>query len=155
MEQKHAIYFHFEVPAFYFPNRNQLKQFIQRLIKKEGHKPGTINYIFCSDEALLEINKAYLNHDFYTDIVTFGLSQRGEAISSDIFISIDRVKDNAVSFGSTFSRELHRVIFHGILHLCGYKDKSQKDSRLMRAKEEEWLNKYFVPRGTRLNLRDR
>lgn len=101
-----------------------------------------VNYIFCTDKALLKINQDFLKHDYYTDIITFDLSE-GDEVVAEIYISIDRVKDNARKLGVSFQRELHRVIFHGALHLCGYKDKSPKDSTMMRNREDFYLKKYF------------
>jgi rRNA maturation RNase YbeY len=95
------------------------------------------------------LNKTHLNHDTYTDIITFELSPKNEALIADIYISVERVKENAQSFTTSFQKELHRVIFHGALHLCGYKDKSKKQSQLMRFKEEENLILYFVSRETK------
>ncbi|MER3465199.1 MAG: rRNA maturation RNase YbeY [Chitinophagaceae bacterium] len=143
------ILFHFLIDGFSLTRRTALKQFIEKLFKREGYKVDSVNYIFCSDEYLLSINQTYLKHDTYTDIVTFPLSEPGKPISSDIFISIERVRENAKTFQTIFSKELHRVIFHGALHLCGYKDKTNAQAQEMRAKEEEYLNRYFVPRGTR------
>ena len=93
---------------------------------------GEIAYIFCDDSKILEINKTYLQHDYYTDIITFDLSERPESITGEIYISTDRVRDNSITLGVTIKEELHRVIFHGALHLCGYKDKTPKDAKLMR-----------------------
>ena len=107
-----------------------------------------VNYIFCSDEYLLDINKDHLKHDYYTDIITFQLSPPDSPILSDIYISVERVRDNAAQFGSTFRDEIHRVVFHGMLHNCGYKDKTKKDGQLMRSKEDEYLQLYNVSRGT-------
>ncbi|HWJ28858.1 MAG TPA: rRNA maturation RNase YbeY [Flavisolibacter sp.] len=137
------ITFNYLSGTFNFPNRNRLKDFIIKLFKKEGFKTGTINYIFCTDEYLLQINQQYLNHNTYTDIITFPLSEKNEPISSDIFISTDRIKENAKTFNTSFQNELHRVIFHGILHLCGYKDKTKEQSALMRQKEQHYLDLYF------------
>ena len=123
-------------------NRGKLKQFLQLLALKEGKKLGTLNYIFCKDRELLEINKTYLKHNFYTDIITFGLSENEEPISGDIYISIDRVRENAKKLGNSINSETHRVIFHGLLHLCGYKDKTGSDSKKMRNKEDYYLNIY-------------
>jgi probable rRNA maturation factor len=148
-QEVNRIEFHYLSKAFTLRDRNHLKGFLLKLFKKEGFKVCTINYIFCTDEYLLEINKTYLNHDTYTDIVTFPLSGKGEPISSDIYISVERVKENAKTFQSSFTRELHRVIFHGALHLCGYKDKNKEQSQQMRAIEEHYLKRYFVPRGTK------
>lgn len=125
-----------------------MKNFLHQLLKKEGKEVAHINYIFCKDDYLITLNRTHLNHDTYTDIITFELSAQGEPITADIYISIDRVKENSQTFDTSFNRELHRVIFHGALHLSGYKDKSNPQKQLMRAKEEENLNLYFVPRGT-------
>lgn len=119
------------------------------MAKREGHTIDTINYIFCDDAYLLEINQQYLNHDTYTDIITFQLNPKGEALLSDVYISVERVKENAAIHNTTFTQELHRVIFHGLLHLCGYKDKTKKDQEEMRKQEDRCLNNYFVPRGTK------
>jgi len=102
----------------------------------------SIAYIFCSDEYLLNKNRQFLEHDFYTDIITFPLSETEKEIEAEIYISVDRVKDNAAKFKSDFSDELYRVIFHGVLHLMGFKDKSSKNKETMRAKENEWLRKF-------------
>jgi rRNA maturation RNase YbeY len=125
-------------------SRNKLKSFIDDLIKKEGRKLDNLNFIFCSDEYLLDINNTYLAHNYYTDIITFDLAENGsKAISGDIFISTDRVRDNAQAFNSKLSIELHRVIFHGVLHLCGYKDKTKVTKLKMTAREDYYLSKYF------------
>lgn len=99
---------------------------------------GDITLVFCSDEFLLHVNKEYLNHDYYTDIITFDYSE-GHIVSGDLFISMDRVQENAFDFGVSFQDELHRVCVHGLLHLCGYKDKSEKEESIMRQKENEML----------------
>ncbi|MGE5518725.1 MAG: rRNA maturation RNase YbeY [Candidatus Dadabacteria bacterium] len=143
---KSRVAFHYLVPSFHFPKRTKLKQFIMNLLKKEGRQLDHINYIFCNDEEILRVNNQYLNHNFYTDIITFELSLKDRPVLADIYISIDRVKDNAHTYETGFNHELLRVIFHGALHLCGYKDKSRNDISIMRTKEEEYLNKY-VPRG--------
>ena len=142
------IHFHYLTQPFHFPNRTQLKSFLLKVAKREGHTIDTINYIFCDDAYLLEINQQYLNHDTYTDIITFQLNPKGEALLSDVYISVERVKENAAIHNTTFTQELHRVIFHGLLHLCGYKDKTKKDQEEMRKQEDRCLNNYFVPRGT-------
>jgi probable rRNA maturation factor len=122
-------------------NRTVLKNFIESIFKKEGKKLLSINYIFCTDKALLEINRQFLSHDFYTDIITFDLSDF-TAMQAEIYISVDRVRENAAGLGVTFKSELHRVIFHGVLHLCGYKDKTRREMEEMRGKEEYYLKKY-------------
>jgi len=124
--------------------RGKLKTFIKSLMIEEGYQAKDISIIFCSDEYLLDLNNQHLNHDYFTDIITFDLTPKKEKeITGELYISTDRVKHNAKDYNTTISNELHRVIFHGILHLCGYKDKSKKDIALMRAKEQEYLNLYF------------
>lgn len=120
-------------------DRNRLKKFLATLFKKEGKTLGEMQYIFCSDDYLLEINRQYLKHDFYTDIITFDLSEKGQPINAEIYISVDRVRENAVEFGSSLKKEMQRVIFHGALHLCGYKDKTAFQKKQMRKKEEQYL----------------
>lgn len=125
-------------------NRSGLKDFILSIFRKEKKKPGTITYIFCSDEYLLEINRSFLNHDYFTDIITFDLSEPGsKLIDAEIYISVDTIRDNATRFNNSITKELHRVIFHGVLHLCGYKDKTPKDQTLMTQKEDYYLGQYF------------
>lgn len=148
-QNKDEIYFHFLTKPFFFPKRKELKSYLHRLFKKEGKAVEQINYIFCTDEYLLSLNKAHLKHNTYTDIITFELSPTGEALVADIYISTERVKENAQTFQTSFQKELHRVIFHGALHLCGYKDKTKEQAQLMRTKEEENLSRYLVPRGTK------
>lgn len=134
------VQFHFLQPTS-LKNRQSLKTFLNALFKKEGVKLAALRYIFCSDDYLLDINRQYLNHDYYTDIITFDLSE-GEGTVGEIYISVDRVKDNTQQFNTSFTQELHRVIFHGALHLCGYKDKTAKEEKLMRVKEAEYLSKW-------------
>lgn len=119
--------------------KRKISGWIKETIISEGKLPGDISFIFCSDIFLLEVNKQYLNHDYFTDIITFDYVEDG-VISGDIFISCDRVKENANEFGVAFLDELSRIIIHGILHLCGYKDKSKKDKLLMTEKENFYLN---------------
>lgn len=133
------VYFFFEKKGFSLENRSVLKNFICSLFKKEKTALESINYIFCSDKKLLEINKTYLKHDFYTDIISFDLSPGPQKVA-EIYISIDRVRENAKELGVSFKNELHRVIFHGALHICGYKDKNKKDRETMRAKENIYLS---------------
>lgn len=124
--------------------RTQLKTFLQKTAKRAGRPIDTLNIIFCSDEYLLSINQQFLEHDYFTDIITFDLSDSKKgAINAEIYISYDRVKDNAKQMKTPISKELHRVIFHGLLHLLGYKDKLKKDEILMRQMEDKLLTKYF------------
>ncbi len=124
--------------AFKLKDKTKLKQWIKTVTEKEKHNLGTINYIFCTDDELLEINVRHLNHNTLTDIITFDYTE-GKTINSDIFISVDRVAENAKKFNVTFEEELHRVMIHGVLHLCGYKDKSKADAEVMRRKENNSL----------------
>lgn len=119
---------------------DDFKLWIQRVIAAETHELCALNYIFCSDEYLLNINKEYLDHDYYTDIITFDNSEEELMIEGDIFISVDRVTDNATSLNIPFSEELKRVMAHGVLHLCGFGDKSEDEAKLMRQKEEQVIN---------------
>jgi probable rRNA maturation factor len=121
--------------------RSSLKKYIQSIFKKEDKKLDRLNIIFCTNKALLEINRKYLKHDFYTDIITFDLSET-KAVQAEIYISIDQVRENAQDLCVSFRSELHRVIFHGALHLCGYKDKNKREKDKMRQKEDFYLNKY-------------
>ncbi|HEY8388496.1 MAG TPA: rRNA maturation RNase YbeY [Parasegetibacter sp.] len=143
------ISFHFhEVPAN-LRNRLGLKEFIRQLFRKEKKKLSQLTYIFCSDEYLLQINRDFLNHNYYTDIITFDLTDSASAEPSDsgiigeIYISVDRVRENAASYNTSFNEELHRVVFHGALHLCGYGDKSLKEQKIMREKEDIYISTYF------------
>ena len=134
-----SIQFNFLVAAN-LRDRIRLKKFIGNQVKKEGKEITAIDYIFCSDEYLLTINRAYLQHDYFTDIITFDLSEKAQSINAEIYISVERVRENAHHYNNSFRTELTRVIFHGVLHLCGYKDKTPKDAKLMRQMEENWLD---------------
>jgi rRNA maturation RNase YbeY len=134
-----------KIPGFI--SKTILKQNLKSLAIKEGKILKDISVVFTDDEYLLEVNKQYLNHDYYTDVITFDYSVF-PSVSGDIMISLDRVKDNAESLSVSFEEELFRVIYHGLLHLCGYKDKSPSDEALMRKKENEYLN-FFVSRETK------
>ena len=138
-----AVQFFFLQQNISIRNRAALKLFISKIFKQEKRKLQNLSYIFCSDEYLLQINKASLQHDYYTDIITFDLSDSPHQITGEIYISTDRVRDNAATLGVAIKEELHRVIFHGALHLCGYKDKSPKHAKEMRAAEERCLKGYF------------
>ena len=145
-----GIYFHYLTPSFYFPRRAFTKVFIASIFADHRKKIKTINYIFCTDHYLLTLNKTHLNHNYYTDIITFDLTH-GNRITADIFISVDRTKENAALFKTTKISELLRLLIHGALHLCGYKDKTKKDSVRMTTLEDKYLNKYWVSRETYLH----
>ena len=135
-----SISFYFDTiskPSFF--KATAIKPWLKAIAAKEKFVIKELNYIFMTDEALLKINIEHLNHDTYTDIITFDNSDGRGEIESDIFISLERVEANAATFNTTFENELHRVLAHGLLHLCGYKDKTKKDAALMRQKEEESL----------------
>ncbi|MGZ8516336.1 MAG: rRNA maturation RNase YbeY [Chitinophagaceae bacterium] len=139
---KSNIYFFFQAPVT-LKQRTQLKEFIEGIFRKEKKKLKGLNYIFCTDKELLAINRQYLNHDYYTDIISFELSGKNEPLEGDIYISIDRVKENALNLREPLFKELHRVMFHGVLHFCGYQDKTKTQSQKMRIKEERYLSQYF------------
>jgi len=128
---------------FILSNEDIFSNWIQEVITSESYVLGEVNYIFCNDEYLHKINLEFLKHDTLTDIITFD-NTIGKTIYSDIFISIERVEDNAKDFKVTFEEELKRVIIHGVLHLCGYKDKSGTDAALMRSKENEKINMFHM-----------
>lgn len=138
------INFNIELSGFRLTDRNRKKELLKSIIKEHGFKPGELNYIFVSDEALLKINIEYLNHHTYTDIITFDNSESDKLIEGDIFISVERVKENAEKFKVSFERELIRVMAHGVLHLAGYKDKKPEEAQAMREAEEKALNAYFT-----------
>lgn len=127
---------------FTLKDKGKVREWIGDTVKLEGFKRiAELSFVFCSDEYLLDINKQYLDHDTYTDIVTFDSSEEEDVIAGDIFISIDRIEENASKFSVAERDELHRVIIHGVLHLCGYYDKKKEDKELMTTKENEYLAK--------------
>jgi len=138
---KPAIYFFFETPVT-LKDRTGIKKLIASVFRKEGKKLGSLNYIFCTDKRLLKINQDFLKHDYYTDIITFELSPKGLPIEGEIYISVDRVKENAITEETSFKQELLRVILHGALHLCGYKDKTAAQVKLIRQKEEFYFSNF-------------
>ena len=136
------ISFNYETD-FQLDNEEAFENWISRVIASESKELGEISYIFCDDEYLHKINVAYLNHDDLTDIISFDYSE-GKILQGDIFISIERVKDNAHDFNVPFNEELKRVMIHGVLHYCGYKDKSEADEKIMRSKEDEKVRMFHV-----------
>jgi len=127
--------------SYKLKNKTQVRQWIIETIHAEGFTLNELSYIFCSDEYLLRINQQYLDHDTYTDIITFDNSETQGQITGDIFISIDRIRENAAKFDQSVVDELHRVIIHGVLHLLGYKDKTPEDNKTMTKKEDQYLGK--------------
>jgi probable rRNA maturation factor len=139
MPSKSKVCFFFEHNKFTLKKRNALKTQIETLFKKEKRSLESINYVFCTDKALLKINQQFLHHNYYTDIITFDLSDSKD-VKAEVYISIDRVKENAALLGASFKEELQRVIIHGALHLCGYGDKSKHEIKQIRKKEDYYLS---------------
>jgi len=135
-----AIYFFVEEVNFILRDKNRIREWILNIILSNSYTLGQINYIFCSDNFLLQTNVKYLKHDTFTDIITFDTSENSNEISGDIFISIERVKENAKSYRVSFTNELHRVMIHGILHLLGYNDNTNDEKVIMREKEDYYLS---------------
>ena len=133
-----AIHFHNEDVSTSF-NKTIVSNWLNNCIQDLDYRTGEISIIFCSDDYLLDINKKYLNHDYFTDIITFNYNEKNTIIG-DLFISIDRVRENAKGLKVDFNNELFRVIIHGVLHLCGYNDKTQDQQKEIRAKEDEFLD---------------
>jgi len=136
------ISFNYELD-FSLQEEDQYEAWINTIVASEGFMTGEINYIFCTDEYLHEINVKYLDHDTLTDIISFDYTDN-QVVSGDIFISIERVKENALDFDVSFDLELLRVMAHGVLHYCGYKDKSEAEETLMRQKEDEKIKMFHV-----------
>ena len=124
-------------------NVTQLKHFIESIFKQERLRLSSLNYIFCSDKTVLAVNKKYLSHDFYTDVITFDLTQNGEPITAEVYVSVDRIRENAKTLGVSIKSEVHRVLFHAALHLAGFDDKKKKAIEIMRHKEDKLLKQYF------------
>ncbi len=133
------IRFFNEDSPYKLPQKQVTRQWLKQQAEAEGFRVGDLNYIFCSDEHVLQVNRDYLQHDYYTDIITFDQSEEEDLIEGDIFISVDRVADNAQQLSVEPTTEMRRVLAHGLLHLCGYGDKSPEEELAMRAKEDEWL----------------
>jgi probable rRNA maturation factor len=140
------IRFFFPEPVSGLRRRGELKHFLARLARKEGYSIRSLVYVFCDDDYLFRINRDFLGHDDLTDIITFSFSENSRSIEGEIYISSQRVRENAEHFAVGMNQELHRVIFHGLLHLCGYKDKLKADQAIMRAKEQQYLDLYFKRR---------
>lgn len=136
------IAYHYETD-FELDKPKEYTEWIIRCAEKLGVQLGTVQYIFCTDEELREINISYLSHDYYTDIITFQYEE-GSTVSGDIYISVDRVMENAGAFDQSFEQELRRVMIHGVLHLAGYKDKTRAEKSEMRAKEDQYLEMFHV-----------
>lgn len=132
------IGFYNEDVSFNLKGKTLLRQWIKRVVEGYGFKAGNLSYVFCSDDKILEVNRQFLQHDYYTDIITFDYDEGGK-VCGDMYISVDTVRTNAEQYAPSFEREMRRVIIHGVLHLCGLKDKEPDDEKKMRAAEEEAL----------------
>jgi rRNA maturation RNase YbeY len=137
------IQFFFNGIKFTLRHRGQLKAFLSSIFKFEKQKLDYMNIIFCTDDQLLNINKDFLKHHYFTDIITFNFSSAGKPAQAELYISIERVRENAKKLGVPLKTELHRVVFHGCLHLCGYSDKTSQQIKKMREREDHYLRLYF------------
>ncbi len=137
------VHFFFLVNNITLRERKRLKAFVPTIFRRNNKKLQSINYIFCDDEYLFEINSRHLRHKYYTDIITFDLSSDPKQVYGEVYISVDRVRDNANKLRKTIQEELHRVVFHGALHLCGYMDKTASQKSEMRFQEDRLLKLYF------------
>jgi len=137
------VSFHSEVPSFKLKEKTKLKAWLETVVTHHSGKIGFLNYIFCDDAYLLNINQEYLQHDTLTDIITFRYQEQPNPLESDIYISVERVRENATAFGVTFEQELRRVMVHGVLHLLGFKDKTTQQEKAMREAENTCLTLYI------------
>ena len=135
------VNYYFEDTAFKLKAKTKIKNWLKLVAESEVYTLGNVSVIFCSDNYILDINQRFLQHDYFTDIITFDYSE-GSKISGDLFISVDSVKENSIEYGTDFENELHRVIVHGILHLIGYDDHTDEDIKIMRSKENYYLSLY-------------
>ena len=136
------VYFHNEGVSLIFKNKKAVSSWLSSVIKSFKKDVGTLNFIFCTDEYLLTINKSYLSHNHYTDIITFDYCEENK-VSGDLFISIERVQEYSLKNNIEFNNEIHRVIVHGVLHLCGLNDKTEREKEKMRAQENKFLALFF------------
>jgi len=136
------VFFNYADRQPFLRDKRVIKDFTEKLFIREKKRIKRLDYIFCSDSYLLNINKKFLSHDYYTDIITFDLSENKREIKGEVYISIDRVKENAEDLNVSFEDELLRVLFHGALHLCGHKDKTKSEANNMRSKEDFYLHRF-------------
>ncbi|TMI96628.1 MAG: rRNA maturation RNase YbeY [Bacteroidetes bacterium] len=139
-----SIHFYFKDVSFALKDRKNLKDFIVRLFRKEQKELSVLNYVFCTDEEILRINRKFLDHNYFTDVISFDLSTAPKRIEGEIYISVDRIRENARFFKVSTREEVCRVLFHGALHLCGYNDKSLPQKKTMKKKEDFYLRKYLI-----------
>lgn len=140
MKQDPEIYFFNDQVEYHLKEKRKIRQWIIQSAENEDYSVAVLNFIFTSDEVLLQMNKQYLNHYYLTDIITFDLSEEPGKITGDVYISVDRARENARAYKEPLHREIRRLIIHGLLHLMGYKDKSREETANMRAKEEYYLS---------------
>jgi probable rRNA maturation factor len=140
MESDPKIYFFLEEVSYNLKHKRQIREWITKAADNEGFKIGVLNYILTNDNILVQLNTEYLRHFTLTDIITFGLAEKEGEVTGDIYISLDRAKENAREFKVSLSNELHRLMIHGVLHLMGYKDKTAEEKAIMRAREEFYLS---------------
>lgn len=136
------VFFNYDDRVLQLNHKRKIRSFIASIFDKEKRVLHRLDYVFCSDETLLQVNRSFLQHDYYTDIITFDLSGDHPGIKGEVYISVDRVKENALMLKTGFEEEMLRVLFHGVLHLCGYKDKKKKDILIMREKEDYYISLY-------------
>ena len=137
------VFFHFDSTTFSLRNRKKLKNFVAQIFNSKKRGLASLTYVFSTDRKVLQINRQYLNHDFFTDVIAFDLSDTRRNLQGEVYISIDRVRQNAKTFNVSFSDELHRVIFHAALHLCGYRDKTTREKATIKKEEDRYLAEYF------------
>jgi probable rRNA maturation factor len=139
-----SIHFFSEGITFQLESKGEIRIWLKKVVQSEMKKPGEINFIFCNDDYLFNLNKTFLKHNTYTDIITFPATEQPTEVAGDIFISIPRIIENAVKYNQSFNKEIRRVMVHGILHLIGYMDKTKSEKREMVSKENEYLDFYFL-----------
>ncbi len=141
MAKEESIFFFKEAVSFRLKDQEKIKSWLRKAARKEAYRIKALNFIFCDDKYLLQMNKDYLHHNYFTDIITFDNSTEKKIIEGDVFISVDTVRSNSKRFDTNFYDELHRVMIHGLLHLLGYKDKTEANKNKMRKMEDLWLKR--------------
>lgn len=148
------VNFFYEDSAVFSLEKKEVRIWLKKFVRKEEKKLGCLNFIFCSDRHLLEINKKYLNHSTLTDVITFDFSESKKTIEGDVYISVDRVKENTKKYSVSFKKELLRIMIHGVLHLIGYKDKREKDKKTMFLKEQSFLRMFSSNKSSTWNKKN-
>ena len=148
------VNFFYEDSAVFSLEKKEVREWLKKIVQKEEKKLGCLNFIFCSDRHLLEINKKHLNHSTLTDVITFDFSESKKTIEGDVYISVDRVKENAEKYSVSFKKELLRIMVHGVLHLIGYKDKREKEKKTMFLKEQSFLRLFESSKSSTWNKKN-